>query len=229
MLDVRIDQAPVVITQTDAYAPLQAVLGAMQPTALLEVYATQASGDGVFLGISNGAVIQAEENWNDAAVRDALAMAIQPGLTAGRMGLGWARRSGASGSYFALDGRVPLFAAVREKQLFLANDSALLEQMLARRQFSLQSTQTGMTYTAVFRHSPREQQNFRTLFTRLDKTANAGDGDEQAAPQQGQGPAFFSGNMASLSNMFSNVSVETVQEKDQGATVTQTVVYQWTH
>jgi len=27
--------------------------------------------------------------------------------------------------------------------------------------------------------------------------------------------------------MFSNVSLETVQEKDEGAKVTQTVIYQW--
>ncbi len=228
MLDLRIDQAPAVVTQADAYAPLRQLLGATQPAALLEVFATRASGDDVFLGIDNGVVVQAAENWNDGAVRDALAAAMEPGLTAGRSGLGWVQRSGSSGAYFALDGRVPIYVAVREKQLFLANDSDLLGQMLAPRPSSAQSTQAGVTYTAVFRHSPGEQQNFHTLFTLLDKTSGGAE-PERFMPQPGQRPAFFSGNMASLSRMFSNVSVESVQEKDQGATVTQTVIYQWSH
>lgn len=228
MLDVRIDQAPVVIAQADAYAPLRELLGTMQPAAMLTVYTTQAPGNGVFQRIADGVVVEADEIWNDAAVRDVLVTAIQPGLTAGRVGVDWVRRSGSPGSYFALDGRVPLYVAVRDKQLFLANDSDLLEKMLARRQDSTQSTQAGVTYTAAYRHSPREQQNFRALFTMLDKTASAG-GDDQGMQPQGESPAFFSGNMASLSRMFSNVSLETVQEKDEGAKVTQTVTYEWSH
>ncbi|SPE28657.1 hypothetical protein SBA5_680018 [Candidatus Sulfotelmatomonas gaucii] len=192
---------------------------------------TPASGDSGFesrQARSSGVVVQAEANWNDEAVRGALATAIQPGLTAGRIGLGWEQRSGSPGSYFALDGRVPLFIATRDKQLFLANDSDLLEKMLARGQNATQSTQGGVTYTGAYRHSPREQQNSRALFTMLDKTASAV-GDDQAMQSQGQSPAFFSGNMASLSRMFSNLSLETVQEKDEGAKVTQTVTYQWSH
>ena len=226
MLDVRIDQAPVVVPRADAYAPLRQLLTAAQPTALLQVYSTQASADGVFVRISNAVVIQAEENWNDETVCDALAAAIEPGLTAGRIGLGWAQRSGSSASYFALDGRLPLYLAVRDNQLFVTNDSGLLEQLLARRRNSALNSQAGDTYLAAFRHSPREQQSFRALFALLDKNAGGG---EQVMQPQGQAPAFFSGNMASLSRMFANVNLETVQEKDQGATVTQTVVYQWSH
>lgn len=229
MLDVRIDQAPAVVTQADAYAPLRELLGAMQPTGLLNVYSAQPTVDGVFQRISNGIVVQADENWNDTAVRDALATALEPGLTVGRIGLGWVQRSGPTGNYFGLDGRVPLYAAVRDKQLFLANDSDLLEHMLARRQSSPQTTQAGVTYTASYWHLVREQQSFSALFTMLDKTASAGGDNDQAMQPQGRSPAFFSGNMASLSRMFSNVSLETVQEKDEGAKVTQTVIYEWSH
>lgn len=231
MLEVRIDQAPVVVAQTDPYQSLRALLGAAQPSGLLQVFTTSAPADGVFSRIESGVVIRSEENWNDAAVRDALAAAIEPGLTAGRMGLGWSQRSGASGNYFALDGRVPLFTAVREKLLFVSNDADLLESMLPRQQSSAPNAPSGVTYAAVFRHSPREQENFRALFTRFDKTNPPANPDQPtfAAEGAGQSPAFFSGNIASLSSMFSSMSLETVEEKDQGAKVTQTVAYHWSH
>ena len=120
-----------------------------------------------------------------------------------------------------------LYAAVRRKQLFLCTDPALLEQMLARQLEAPQAQQSGITYTAVFRHTPLEQQNFRGLFAPLDWAGHAGSQDGQAVPTQGQGPAFFSGNIASLSRMFSNLNTESLEEKDQGSRVTQTVVYQW--
>jgi hypothetical protein len=46
-------------------------------------------------------------------------------------------------------------------------------------------------------------------------------------PTDGQSPAFFSGNIASLSRMFATVDRETVSERDEGAQVTQTVLYYW--
>ena len=233
MLEVRIDQAPVIVPQSDPYESLRAVLGAAQPSGLLQVFSTSVPADGDFLRIETGVVIQSEENWNDAAIRDALAAAIEPGLTAGRMGLGWSQRSGEFGSYFALDGRLPLFAAVRAKLLFLSNDSDFLESMLARQQNSTPGAPSGVTSAFVFRHSPREQQNFHELFTRLDETSMPANREQQAIPFSGDGagrsPAFFSGNIASLSNMFSSMNEETVEEKDQDAKVTQTVVYRWSH
>jgi hypothetical protein len=226
MLDVRIDQAPVAVVHADPYQSLRALLGAAQPTGVLQVYCTSLPQDGVFVQIQSAVVIEAEQNWNDSAVREALVTALQPGLTAGRMGLGWSQRSSASGSYFALDGRAPLLTAVREKQLFIANDAGLIERLLTRK-MSTSVAQSGVTYSAVFRHSTREQQNLLAIVTRLDLSGNAVDSEVPVLPQQGRAPAFFSGNIESLSRMFSNMSQVTVEEKDQGAKVTQTVTYQW--
>lgn len=227
MLDVRIDQAPAIVAPADPYQSLRALLGTAQPSGMLQVYSTRVSQDGVFVQIQSGIVIEAEQNWNDAAVRDALVAATQPGLTAGRIGLSWSQRSAAPGGYFALDGQVPLFVAAREKQLFLANDADLLERMLTQRQSPPSAPQSGVTYTAAFRHSPREQQNFLAIVARLDRAGNAVAADGQVFPQQGGVPNFFSGNVESLSTMFSGMSQETVEEKDQGAKVTQTITYQW--
>ncbi len=228
MLEERIDQAPVMVTTADSYQPLRDLLRATELTSALEVYGTHASRDGGFVGIDCGMVIDAAQAWNDAAMRDALTGALRPGITAATVGVGWTKRSGSSGDYFALDGPVSLYAGARERLLFIATDAGLLEHMLARQQASTESKASGITYAATFRHEPREQQNFRALFGRLDR---AGHGSENAASSadgnDGRSPAFFSGNIASLSKMFASVDRETIEETDQGSKVMQTVVYQW--
>jgi hypothetical protein len=84
-----------------------------------------------------------------------------------------------------------------------------------------------VTYIALFRHT-HERSNFRLLMAQLDRAGNRGAADQQAETAGGQGPAFFSGDVASLSRVFSRVESERVEEKDLGAKVTQTVTYEWT-
>jgi hypothetical protein len=213
------------MTTADAYQPLRDLLQATELISELEVYGTRASRDGVFVGIDRGMVIDAARAWNDAAVRAALTGALRPGITAANIGVGWVKKSGTSGDYFALDGQVPLYAGVREKLLFIATDAGLLARMLVRQQESAKSNAAGITYAASFRHEANQRQMFRTLFGRLDRAGHAGAAADDSA--DARGPAFFSGNIASLSKMFSSVDQETVEEKDQGSKVTQTVVYQW--
>jgi hypothetical protein len=225
-LEERIDLAPAVVKQTDAYQSLHTLLHSAQPVAQLVAWITHSASDSVFVSIDCAMVITASTNWDEKAVQEAVTDAVQPGLTASRLGVGWAQRSSSSGSYYALDGRIPLYFAVREKQLLLTTDSTSMEQMMARQLKPAESKPQGITYTAVFRHSAREQQNFRSLAAHLDRANHTDNPDGQDA-QGGSSPAFFSGNIASLSRMFESVSRETVEEKDQGAKVTQTVVYEW--
>ena len=51
-------------------------------------------------------------------------------------------------------------------------------------------------------------------------------GDTDADPS-GRQPAFFSGNIASLSQMFQGVGSERITVRDLVTKVTQTVTYQW--
>jgi hypothetical protein len=83
-----------------------------------------------------------------------------------------------------------------------------------------------VTYAALFRHS-QEQGNFRKLMAQLDLAGHRGIAD-QAARSGGETPAFFSGNAESFSRVFSRLELERIEEKDLGATVMQTVTYQWT-
>jgi hypothetical protein len=226
-LDVRIDQAPDVVKQVDTYAPLRALLAAQLPDASLEVFSTRASREGVFVSLQTAMALSAPQNWDEDAVRMALTSALLPGLTAGKLGVRWQKRSSAAGEYLALDGAVALCLAVNGRQLLLANDSLLLERMLARRQKAAPADENGsVTYAALFRHT-QEQGNFRRLMAQLDLAGHRGATDLQEASVDGQAPAFFSGNVASFSRVFSKVESEQVEERDLGAKVTQTVTYQW--
>jgi hypothetical protein len=222
----RIDLAPTVVKQTDAWQLLRIQLHATQPTAELVAWTTHTANDGVFASIDCAVAIDASTNWDEKAVQEALTAALQPGLTASRFGVEWAPRASSAGNYHALDGRVPLYEAVRAKQLLLATDAVSMEQMLAHQLKPFESKPQGITYTAVFRHSSREQQNFGALVSQLDRASHPGGPDGQDA-QGGNRPAFFSGNIGSLSRMWDSMNRETVEEKDQGAKVTQTVVYEW--
>ncbi len=226
-LDIAIDKAPVAVQQVDAYAPLRALLAAAQPDASLEVYSTHPPRDGVFVSLQTAIVISASRGWDENAVRQALTQALPPNLTAGKLGVQWEKHSSAQGEYLVLDGAVPLFAAVNGRQLLLANDSILLEELLARRQkASPAGENNNVTYAALFHHT-REQSNFRRLMAQLDLAGHRGAADHEGTAG-GETPAFFSGNAASFSRAFSKMESEFIEEKDRGATVTQTVTYQWT-
>jgi len=225
-LDTTIDTAPVAVKQVDAYAPLRALLTAQQPDASLEVFSTRAPRDGVFVSLQTAMAVTAPQAWDESAVRLALTQALMPGLTTGKLGVNWEKRSSAGGEYLALDGAVPLYLAVNGKLLLLANDSALMEKLLALRQSATPASgKDSLTYAALFRHT-QEQGNFRRLMAQLDLAGHRGTVD-QAAASGGEGPAFFSGNARSLSRVFSRLESERIEEKDQGDTVTQTVTYQW--
>lgn len=229
MLEERIDLAPVSAKEADPYQSLRAVLEAAQPSALAKVYRTRTSNGDMFVAMDRAIVIQAASAWNENAVQAALTAALRPGLTASQLGVGWAQSAGPAGRYFALDGQVQLYFAARDKLLLVSTDAALLEHLLARQQKTGQPQPRGVTYAAVFRHSPGEQQNFAKLAGKLDRAgrANSGESAEDAGNEPGRSPAFFSGNIASLSRMYSGMTRESIEETDQGAAVTQTVVYQW--
>jgi hypothetical protein len=226
-LDVPIDRAPVAVQQADAYQSLRTLLRVQQPDALLEVYSTRAPQDGVFVSLQTAVVLTAPEDWDEESVTQALSSALLPGLTAGKLGVHWERRSIAAEKVLALDGAVPLFVLVNGKQLLLANDRILLEKMLAQRQKSIPAAgKDSVTYSALFRHT-QEQGNFRLLMTQLDRAGHRGGTGQQGESAGGQTPAFFSGNVASFSRVFSKMEQERIEEKDLGSKVMQTVTYQW--
>ena len=226
MLEERIDVAPIIAAHTDSYQPLRSLLVAAQPSAILQAYATRSAKDDMFVGIDRAVVLVSSSPWDESALQSAIAAALRPGLTASQLGIEWVRHSGANGTYSSLTGEVPLYMTLQENQLFLANSEPLLDAVLSRRKLPPSSQSGPITYGGVFQHTPREQQTFRRLVERLDSAGHS-PSNPDPGPTDGQSPAFFSGNIASLSRMFATVDRETVSERDEGAQVTQTVLYYW--
>jgi hypothetical protein len=227
----RIDAAPVIAKQTNPYQPLSILLGTMQPAAMLKTYVTRAKPDAMFVGVDSAIVLQAASSWSEEAVKSALVSAIRPALTVSQLGVSWISHSGEAGSYATLDGQISLAIAVRKHLLYLSTSAPLMQEMLAKDQQSITSDSAGVTYIATFRHASQEQQAFQKIAARLDaghgvSNGQAGAGDSPA-DTNGGAPAFFSGNAASLSKMFGDVTSERVEERDKGAQVEQKVIYEW--
>src|ERR1019366_5009419 len=104
-----------------------------------------------------------------------------------------------------LDGLGTLAFAVRGRLLFLGNDLRLLTAVLE--QAGTSPANAALTYAAGFRHS-REQENYQRVMAALDFPASAASGDGA--------PAFFSGNIGSLSRVLSTVAEVRVTEEQKG-------------
>ena len=98
---------------------------------------------------------------------------------------------------------------VRGNLLVLANSTSLLNSMLSR--VDRKPAAGEAIYMARFRHAA-ERANFDKMMAALD----------YGKPQ----PAFFSGNVGSLSRVLSRVATETVTCRDTGAALAQTIIYE---
>src|SRR5205085_962919 len=99
------------------------------------------------------------------------------------------------------------------RRLFLSNDSRLLAAVLDRTGTSPPAGD--LTYAAGFR-PVRERSSYERVMAALDFTSSAG---PNGAPE------FFSGNIASISRVLSNVGEVRVLEEQKANTTTQTVLY----
>jgi hypothetical protein len=182
---------------------------------MLTLQSTRKDTDSTLLNISTGFVLASSANWDEQAVRSALQTAIRPGATAATLGVGWKQAGAHGNNYYELDGLIPLAVAVRGKKLFIANNG---EVMLAMLQGGPMQKAEPAIYAAGFRHD-RERENFAHLTYILDHSSAA------SATETGGQPGFFSGNIASLSNMMSGVTSQSVLVRQSGDKVMQTVVY----
>ena len=229
-LETRIDQAPQAEMKADPWQPLRAFLITAQPSGLLQVFSMSAPRDDTFISFDQAMVLSSAQQWDDSAVRNAISATLGSNLTAGKIGAEWEQRTGAGGTYYEFSGQIKLLIAVRGERLFLANSADLLQVLLANDQKSKAPESAGksvVTYAAVFQHNSQDQTKLRALTSMLDRAGNRGAQDNGGPPHEGESPAFFSGNLASFSRVFSTVSRETVEERDKGATVEQTVQYDW--
>src|SRR5262249_20722253 len=178
---------------------------------------TERDADAVFVRIHSVIVFLAGQDWNDTAVRSALADFLRPNLSAGSLGIAWQAGSGE----LHLDGLWPLAVAVRGKYLFVSDNLALLNSVLAN--WSQKPVAKPAIFAAAFNHAG-QRENFLRLTGVLDqRKVSAGN-----PSMPGQSPQFFSDNVASISSALSGVSSERITIHDSSDKVFQTVTYAWT-
>lgn len=215
-METRIDQPTVPQSvASDSGASLKELLQKNRTRALLQVQATERDKDGVFVRFHSGFVLLGESDWNEAAVRSSLVDFARPGLTTGQFGVEWQGRSGVQ----ELNGLWTLVTAVRGKYLFLSNQPALLNAMLAT--MNQKVVLKPALFAAGFDHV-RERENFGRLTSLLDRSSQSGASSGMAPTHE-----FFSDNIQSLSSTLAAVSSEKIVVHDAGDKVLQTVTYEW--
>ena len=213
-LETRIDEQPLPpdAGTADSVAAVRAMVEKVGLTLLL--VQSSAPAGGAFVRLPSVIVLNGAGDWDRDLVRSSLATAAGKLWTTSQIGAGWV--SGTSGRHAVerLDGLGTLVFAVRGRLLFLGNDLRLLTAVLDQ---AGTSAATGtLTYAAGFRHM-REQENYQRVMSALEFTSSAAYG--------GGAPAFFSGNIASLSRVLSNVAEVRVTEEQKGMATLQTVLY----
>lgn len=216
-LETRIDQAPAGRPVTpQSTSALKELLDKTPILASLQVQSTTLDKAGVFVRIHSAVALVAASDWSEPGVQSALTDFVQPALTASQLGLGWQQKSG----YMELEGLWPLVVSVHGKYLFVGDDPALMQSMLAN--FGRKSERKPAEFLAGFNHQ-HERANFARFTGLVDRPSVLVPGSQNTEGQ----PQFFSGNIASLSRTLAGVSAERIEVRSEGGKVRQTVTYEW--
>jgi hypothetical protein len=166
--------------------------------------------DGVFVETPTVLAIKSTANWDSAAVRAALSAAAASLWTATISGTGWTAHQRGARTWYALDGLSPLEIAVDGNLLLLANSEQALNAAMDR--LALPPTPSEAATAALFRHLA-SRDDYHKIMTLLDHTQPAGK------------PAFFSTDLWSLSEIFTNVREVEIRTRDTGSNLRETVTY----
>jgi len=233
-LETRIDaEDPTRISaHADPLTALRQTLADSSVEAMMTVSRTGEATDGIWIPFQSAVVLSSTQEWNAKAIEDALRAAMQARLTAGGLGVEWKTVQSAQGSYEEMGLARPLAVAVRGRLCLLADDPALMQEMLehASRQPNAASGKalSQATMLAGFDLGP-ERGSFARWSALVDRSS-AG-----AGPKVGDGaggthtPAFFSDNMRGLGDVFSALDGERFAESRNGPLTRQTVTYLWQH
>ncbi len=213
-LETRIDEQPLPSDAgiSDSIAAVRTMVEKSGVRALLLVQSSSPAA-ATFVRMPSVIVLDGVQDWDLDSVRTSLSAAAGKLWTTSQLGAGWVSGTAGRHPMERLDGLGTLMFASNGRLLFLSNDSRLLAAVLDR---TGTTPPTGaFTYAAGFRHL-LERPNFGPVMTALDFNGLA----------VTAGPAFFSGNISSLSRVLSNVSEIRVSEEERGNMTMQVVRYQ---
>ena len=212
-LDTRIDTPPPVsatfsnqpLTQAIQTAGLEAILTVS--SAVLPDQKTT-----LWVPIHSAVVLRAARPWDAQTLAAALQQSLRGTLTAGNLGIAF---TPSADQTYTLNGPKPLLFAIRQNDLFLADSQAMLTQLLTPH--PALADPTNATLITGFDHTAQ-----RPPYLRLTALI---DGSNVTRPDP---PAFFSGNLGSLSQAFQALQSERFTQFPEGPILRQTVTYTFT-
>jgi hypothetical protein len=214
-LETRIDgapyEAPGAVYRPE---PLQALLSANHPRAVLQLQSSRTTPDRVFVTNDSTIVIEGSSNWNAAAVRDAITRAIESLYTTSRIGVEWRERRAGRVALWEIDGLAPVALATRGATLLISNQSGNLEALLPLLDGAVPAVTA--SYAAGYR-AAAEIPNYTRIMRHIEAP--------QAGAQAPGEPPLFSANLAGLARTLQRVQSVSVFANDGGRNVKQTIRY----
>ena len=219
-------------TRIDALSPVTSAssnkaLAELLKTAGLDAVVTYstaqppATATGLWVPIRSAVVLHGTKAWKAQGLQVALQQSLRGSLTTASLGIQFRAETGKGATVYALDGAKPLFFAARGNLCLLADDRALLRTMLEQASRPAAADHSMATVIAGFDHTA-QRAPYGRLTRLIDGTNHAADA-EQSHVQ----PAYFSGNVRSLSDAFAAIVSERFEERRDGAVMRQTVRYRW--
>jgi hypothetical protein len=219
-LEIRIDERPLPSGAdiSNSLAAVQPMVEKSAPRAVLLVQSTMTTSS-FFIRMPSVIVMEGSESWDLNSVRNSLVTTVGGLWTTSQLGTRWIAGTAGRHAVERLDGLGGLVFANRGKLLFLSNDATLLAGLLDRA--GTEPIPSAFTYAAGFRHA-LERSNYERIMQALDFN---GYPEGLQTDHANNEPSFFSGNIASLSQVLSRVSEIRVTEDERATVTLQTVLY----
>lgn len=215
-LESRIDEQP--LSQAgDALKPLRDALAGAKIEAMLDVEATRADADQVYVRPHFAIALLAGADWNASAIRAAIGSAAEAVWSQGAAA-SW--RNGANG-VAELEGLGRIAVAAQGKWLVVGDSAEMASAIFSRRN---RPAGEGAAYAAGWRHA-RELPNFERTTRLIDFPQLPASNLDRGPDQAGAEPPFFSANLASLGGVLKRVDSASIVVHDAGSMLRETVVY----
>ena len=207
-LEDRVDVIESGVSNNASPLPIVKLAGSVVDAAA-QIQATRASAGGVLVGIDSALVLLGSANWDENAVKSAVQASAERAWSVGT--LTWNRRRAAT---WELSGLQPMQVWMQGNVLVIANSAGLMDKVVAGNGRAPQGA-----YVSGYRHGA-EREIYGRVMGHIDNP-------QFPATEKGttRAPMLFSETLGDLGKILQRVDVSTMEVRDDGAVVKQTVVY----
>jgi hypothetical protein len=210
-LEDRVDVADSGGASTMLSSPLPVVrLAESRVEAVAEMRATRAASGGVLVAIDSALVLLSSANWDENAVKAAVLASAERAWSAGA--LTWNRRGAAA--TWELSGLNPVHVWLQGPVLVIASSASLLDKITAANGPVAQGA-----VLAGYRHGA-ERGNYARIMGHIDSPQIPATQNGSTRP-----PMLFSETLGDLGKILQRVEALSMESKDDGSAVKQTVIY----